>query len=113
MTRKPKKGAPTLQERVERLERFRYRMLGVINAQNVIIADLLCDNQLIPEEHSFQALEALRKNWLVGLNRPTGALRSADPVEGDLIAQEFQEAVDRLTTTIAARLRLYEPSARS
>jgi hypothetical protein len=97
-----------LEQRVQRLERFRYRMLGMINVQNTIIADLVCE-QLFTEDYPSQALEALKQNWLVRTEQPTQALRSIDPAEGDLIAQEFREAVDLLATTIAARLRLHRP----
>ena len=101
--------SPTLEERIAKLEQNRYRMFGVLNAQNVIIADLVCEQYLFAEEYPDKALEQLKKNWLLASRSATKRARSTDPVESDLVEQEFRDAVDLLTNTIAARLRLHRP----
>jgi hypothetical protein len=62
--------------------------------------------------HPYQALEALKKNWLVLGAQPTEALLLIDPAEADLIEQEFRESIDLLAKAIAARMRLHKPLAR-
>jgi hypothetical protein len=102
----------SIEERVQRLERFRYRTLGMIKSRNVIIADLICDWLIDHGEHHQQALEMLGRNWHVQAEQPTAELRLIDPAEGDLISREYHEAKNRLATTIAARLRRHR-AARS
>ena len=109
MTDNPQKRSPTPEERIAKLEQNRYRMFGIVNALNVIIADLVCEQYLFAEEYPDEALKQLRKNWLLAPQMATKGARSTDPAESDLIEQEFRDAVDLLTNTTAGRLQFHRP----
>lgn len=103
------KRPPTLEERIAKLEQNRYRMFGIVNALNVIIADLVCEQHLFAAEYPDEMLKVLKKNWLAAPRTATKGARLTDPAESDAIEQDFQDAVDLLTSTIAARLRQHRP----
>jgi hypothetical protein len=96
---------PSLEERVRRLERFRYRTLGMISAQNTMLVDLWCNWLEKNDPDVFATLERLRENWLSNAERPNEAFRGVDPAHLDLVAQEYRDALILLTNEMIQKLR--------
>lgn len=90
---------PTLEERVRRLEAFRYTMLGQMNAMRTILfgawnlmlsghADEIADDPV-------SYVRASREQWL---NHPeVRQFPGADPAHLDAIWQEYEKAIDQLS----------------
>ena len=94
-----------IEERL-RLERFRYAALGTINAQTTMLADLWCN--FIVSHHPDDALaefERLEAHWLADAAAPTRAFPGIEPAYLDLIAQEYEEAIRRLSREMKEKLR--------
>lgn len=61
----------TLEERVRRLEAFRYRALGLLNAQNTILSDRWCNVIANADPQNVLAtLDRLRDQWLGDADKP-------------------------------------------
>jgi hypothetical protein len=100
MGKTSKKSAPTLETRVRRLEGFRYRMLGMVNAQNALLVDLWCNWLAKNDPEPLVTLEKLRENWLANAERPNEAMRGIEPAHLDVVSQEYRDAVIRLTNDL-------------
>jgi hypothetical protein len=95
-----------LEERLKRLERFRYRTLGMISAQNTMLIDLWCNWLQKNDPDLPRTLEKLRNNWLASAERPSEDFHNIDPAHLDLVAQEYRDALVRLTNEMIRRLGL-------
>ena len=88
--------ASDIEERVRRLERFRFRALGMMNAQATMLMDLWMQ---FLETADDAAVNDLAQNWLSDAER-AHEFPGADPAELDLISQEYRDALTRLLQAI-------------
>jgi hypothetical protein len=55
----------SLEDRIAKLEKFRYAALGFINAQNTVITDLWCNFVKKSDVDPIATVERLKKQWLL------------------------------------------------
>lgn len=94
----------TLEERVRRLEGFRYRALGHINAHSTLLADLWT-NVIANSgrERASELLESLSKQWLSDADKPP-QMPGVEPAHLDLISQEYRAALETLIGAMRQKL---------
>ena len=98
--------ADDFDERLRRLERFRYAALGMINAQTTVLNDLWCNFIVLHDaDDALAQLERLEAHWLADAAAPTRAFPGVEPAHLDLISQEYEEAIRRLTREMKEKLR--------
>jgi hypothetical protein len=105
---------PSLEERVRRLERFRYGMLGRVNALTTMLLSLWADYLHTQPADALAAAQNQRALWLEGAERPPShAFRGADPDHLQLISQEYRDALEQLSDLLIAdaRRRAEEPKS--
>ncbi|MGA0595415.1 hypothetical protein [Enterovirga sp. CN4-39] len=89
-------NAPSLEDRVRNLERFRYRMLGETNAYRTLLLDAWM--QLIEKvPDPVGTAEDMKRIWLSRVDTPAIDLTGIDPVHIDLVSQETSDALGQLT----------------
>ena len=89
--------ALSLEDRIEQLERSRYRMLGHVNALNTLILALWVEHLAQQPEGAEQALERRRTYWLDTADEPRVAFPGADPDHLQMVTAEYRKALERLT----------------
>ena len=93
----------TIEERVRRLEAFRYWALGRINAQNTLLADLWCNFIAASPGSVLATLERLRDQWLADAANPPAA-PGLDPAYLELVSQEYRAALESLVEMMRQKL---------
>lgn len=93
-----------VEDRLRRLEAFRYAALGTINAQTTIITDLWC-NFIAKEPDPVAIMNRLKAGWLSDAENPTRSFSGVDPAHLDLVSQEYREAIERLADAMLRKLR--------
>jgi hypothetical protein len=95
-----------LEERVRRLEAFRYSAIGFINAQNTLISDLWCNFILNNEPDKVrQTMLRLREHWLADSDKSLVSTEGVDAAHLDLISQQYREALELLIATMEQKLK--------
>jgi hypothetical protein len=93
-----------IEERLRRLEKFRFQALGFINAQNTLITDLW-SNFIDSAADPLKQAKRLQKAWLADVDKPSRRLRGGDPFELDLVHQEYRAALEMLTDELIRKLQ--------
>ena len=88
--------APSLEDRVRDLERFRYTMLGRVNALQQLMLDAWFNILRKSADDLVPAAQELREMWLENAKEPR-PFPGVDPVHLDAVAQEYEKALDDLT----------------
>jgi hypothetical protein len=86
---------PSLEDRVRELERSRVVLLGALNASNQLLLDLWNLTLRRSEDPASLALQ-LQSEWLAKSDAMTD-FPGVDPAYLDGAAQEYREALERLT----------------
>lgn len=96
-------GSRDLEERLLRLERFRYAMLGRVNALTTMTLTLWGDWLQQQPEGALQALEKQTLLWLQGADdAPYAPTKGADPTHLDLVSQEYRDTLEQMTSLLKA-----------
>jgi hypothetical protein len=83
-----------LEERVRKLERFRYTTLGRMNAYETLTLDLWM--QIVEKsDDPIELAEGLRSHYLKQALSP-GSFPGVDPTHLDLVSQEYREALEQV-----------------
>lgn len=101
----------TIENRIQRLEKSRYKMIGRINALQTIALSGWTKTILETQSDPVGYAEAIRKQWLSTADQPQRSFHGADPAEIDLISQEYLDALDDLTGQIVSFVRSRAPKA--
>lgn len=99
----------TLEDRVRRLEAFRYSMLGQINATRTVLFAVW---HILLDRHFADPVgfvQQVRETWLKSAMN-LGDFPGVDPAHLDAISQEYEKAIDDLTKHL---LRIAEGQAKS
>ena len=102
--------ALTIEERLSELERFRYAVLGRVNALQNMVLDAWINLLRKSTDDLVPAAEELRKKWLENAKK-TRPFPSVDPAHLDLVAQEYEEALDNLTKEFVRLAKAAQPKA--
>jgi hypothetical protein len=93
---------PDLEERVRRLERFRYHALGRINALSTILMTLWVQHLESQPVDPHSQVNSLRKKWLAGVDDHQPVLKGAEPAHAQMVLEEYREALDHLSGLLLA-----------
>ena len=97
----------TVEERLRRLERFRYLALARINLLQTLAVGAWCNICLQapdPNEYARIVTEA----WNAGASAPQ-SFPGVDPGHLDLLSQEYEEAVAAVANQVVAHVRKMAP----
>ena len=102
--------AHSLEDRVRDLEGFRYAMLGRVNALQHLMLDAWFNILRKSTDDLVPAAEELREKWLEAAKhrRP---FPGVDAAHLELVAQEYEEAMDHLTKEFVRLVTLAAPKA--
>ncbi len=102
--------AHSLEDRVRDLERFRYEMLGRVNALQHMMLDAWINILRKSTDDLVPAAEELREKWLENSKKPR-PFPGVDPAHLDLVAQEYEQAMDNLTKEFVRLAKAVAPKA--
>ena len=102
--------ALTIEERLSVLEMFRYATLGRINALQHMLLDAWLNLLRKSTDDLVPAAEELREKWLENAKK-SRPFPGVEPVHLDLVAQEYEEALDNLTQEFVRLTKAARPKA--
>jgi hypothetical protein len=95
----------SLEDRVRELERFRFTMIGRLNACQTLLFDVWLKFLAMQSADPVATVDALRTSWLRITEAPDRTLLDLDPAHLDLVNQEYREARDKLTAELVQLAR--------
>ncbi len=102
--------ASNIEDRLSELERFRYTMLGRVNALQHMMLDAWVNILRKSTDDLVPAAEELREMWIENAKKPR-PFPGADPAHLDLVAQEYEEAMDDMTKEFVRLAKKAAPKA--
>ena len=102
--------ATSLEDRVRDLERFRYAMLGRVNALQHLMLDAWFNILRKSAADFVPAAQELREKWLENAKNPR-PFPGVDPAHLDSVAQEFEKALDDLTKELVLLAKAAAPKS--
>src|ERR1700730_10325170 len=90
---------PSLEDRVRRLEHFRYGMLGRVNALATMHLSLWADYLEKQPGDALAVAERQRTLWFEGAERPP-QFPGVDPAHLQLVSQEYHDALGQLSARL-------------
>ena len=92
--------AKYIENRIAKLEEFRYRTLGRVNAIQTLLFDAWLTLLQNHTDDPVAAAEAMRARWMKRADLPDRQFPDADPAHIDLVGQEHMLALDELTAEL-------------
>lgn len=88
---------PSLDERVRKLEEFRYRVIGRFNACQSLLFEIWLEHLKLNTADPVGYAEAMRQKWMKESETFADTTRGADPAALAMIQAEHQKALDELS----------------
>lgn len=102
-----------LDERVAKLEQFRYRVIGRFNACQAMLFDVWLNYLEKHTDDPVIAAERMRDAWLKRAQLPDRQFPGVDPAHLDLVGQEHYQALDELSAELVRLAHQAKASAKT
>jgi hypothetical protein len=100
----------SLEDRVRELERFRFTMIGRLNACQTVLFDVWLNFLAIRSADPVATVNALRASWLRVAEAPNRTFLDVGPAHLDLVEREYRDALDKLTGELVRLARIAKPT---
>jgi hypothetical protein len=97
---------PSLEDRVRRLEGYRYKAVGEINAQRTLLVTALATLIRRSSFPAAQELKILRETWLPSSPQAPKIFPGIDPSEIGAFQQEYEASIEGLLAELQVALGL-------
>jgi hypothetical protein len=100
----------SLEDRVRELERFRFTMIGRLNACQTLLFDVWLNLLAMRSADPVATVNALRASWLRIAEAPDRTFLDVNPAHLDLVNQEYRHALDKLTGELVRLAQTAKPA---